>query len=83
MPGLWIDILLFLLIYTLLIFLIKWRSSYRRPRNKNSDGEGGIPIEFNWEPDLDLPPGVTLPDSGPSLELEEVEEEMRRKVELV
>jgi len=75
MHGLWIDILLFLFIYTVLIFLIKWRSSYKRPGNKNSDGEGGIPVEFNWEPDLDLPPGITLPDGGSTRE-REVEEEL-------
>ena len=95
MQGLWIDILLFVMIYTLmiflirwryelrhLIFLIRWRSSYRRPRNRNSDGEGGIPIDFNWEPDLDLPPGITLPDGGPGREKDDLEEEIRR-VELV
>ena len=82
MQGLWIDILLFVMIYTLMIFLIRWRSSYRRPRNRNSDGEGGIPIDFNWEPDLDLPPGITLPDGGPGREKDDLEEEIRR-VELV
>lgn len=74
MPGFWIDIALSFMVYAILIFLIKWKMSYRVPKKRNSDGEGGILIDRNWDPDLDLPPGVTLPISGPEIEYREREE---------
>ncbi len=37
----------------------------RRPNSSNNDG--GLPIEFDF-PELDLPPGVTLPISGPKVD---------------
>lgn len=37
----------------------------RKPNSSNNDG--GLPIEFDF-PELDLPPGVTLPLGGPKVE---------------
>jgi hypothetical protein len=48
------------------IRLIKLKTDQIKPRrnnNNNDDDDGGL--EFFTEPDLDLPPGVTLPDGDP------------------
>jgi len=56
-------------IYLALVFFvikfIKIKSKHFNPgkNNNNDDDDGGL--EFYTEPDLDLPPGVTLPDSDP------------------
>lgn len=57
-------------IYLALVFFvikfIKIKSKHFNPgknNNNNDDDDGGL--EFFTEPDLDLPPGVTLPDSDP------------------
>lgn len=66
-----IDMVLCGIIYVGMVFfiirLIKQRTKKNR-RNNNDDDDGGI--EFYTEPDLDLPPGVTLPDGGPSQKIE-------------
>lgn len=40
---------------------IKWWKSDRKPDDDTNDGDGGIKIPNT--PDLDLPPGICLPDS--------------------
>jgi hypothetical protein len=46
---------------------------YRNQNRSDSDNDGGIGEE-DILPDLDLPPGVTLPIDGPTVRIEEEEE---------
>jgi len=39
-------------------------------KSNQSNNDGGLPIEFDF-PELDLPPGVTLPVDGPRIRKEE------------
>lgn len=48
---------------TMLVIINALKS--RKPNSSNNDG--GLPIEFDF-PELDLPPGVTLPVSGPKVD---------------
>jgi hypothetical protein len=48
----------------LVLILVKVVSDQNRPSQSNNDG--GLPIEFDI-PELDLPPGVTLPVGGPEV----------------
>lgn len=71
MSYIFIDIILCLFLYGILFMIImkkKWSQNKRD--DSNDDDEGGI---LNWTPpELDLPPGVTLP-VGPSVILKEEE----------
>ena len=68
MTGFVIQLLLWGALYTaLILFTVRMlrKKGTQKPRGpQGGDGEGGLP-----EPlpniDLDLPPGVTLPDAGP------------------
>ena len=66
------DMLLCGVIYVAMVYfivrLIKIKNKKNR-RNNSDDDDGGI--EFYTEPDLDLPPGVSLPDSDPELRVKE------------
>lgn len=77
MSGYLIEMLIFSVVYLLSVYLIVRlvRKLNMNGRKKNDDDDGGI--EFYEEPDLDLPPGVTLPDNGPALRIEEPEELLR------
>lgn len=75
MVQFWLNILLFLLIYGTMIFVLRWKSSLRKSRKQDGEGDGGIAEEINWDPDLDLPPGVVLP-SGPHVTDSKLEEEL-------
>jgi hypothetical protein len=68
----YIDIVLCILTYSLLLGIIFWSKRKNRRSNDSDDDDGGIPV---WKtPDLDLPPGVTLPGDGPTIKREEYEE---------
>lgn len=54
----------FVLAIGLTLILIKVVSDHKSSGQSNNDG--GLPIEFDI-PELDLPPGVTLPVGGPEL----------------
>ncbi|WKN29842.1 hypothetical protein PZB74_12780 [Porifericola rhodea] len=41
-------------------------SALKGRRSNSSNNDGGLPIEFDV-PELDLPPGVTLPGGGPTV----------------
>ena len=75
MATIWINIALSILVYTFFILVLRWRFSYRNVNNKDQDGDGGLPIDLSWVPDLDLPPGVSLPGGGPK-EVSKKEEEL-------
>ena len=71
----WLNIIMFLMVYGIMIFLLRWKSAMRKPKKENGEGEGGISEEMNWDPDLDLPPGVVLP-TGPHVTDTQLEEEL-------
>ena len=54
----------FILSVGLILILMKVLNDQKRPSQSNNDG--GLPIEFDI-PELDLPPGVTLPIGGPEV----------------
>jgi len=54
----------FVLAIALVLIVIKVLDDQKNPNQSNN--EGGLPIEFDI-PELDLPPGVTLPVGGPEL----------------
>jgi len=74
MSGYLIEMLIFSVVYLLCVYLIVRlvRKLNLKGRKKNDDDDGGI--ELYEEPTLDLPPGVTHPDGGPTIKLEEPEE---------
>jgi hypothetical protein len=41
-------------------------NALKNRQSNQSNNDGGLPIEFDF-PELDLPPGVTLPGNGPSV----------------
>ncbi len=55
-------ILGFLFTIATIVFFLKLMEN-KKPRNSNNDG--GLPIEIDF-PELDLPPGVSLPIGSPS-----------------
>ena len=65
MNPFFIDLLLCLLTYLILLWIILRGSRWRRSFNQtNEDGEGGLLFDYEKGPTLDLPPGVDWP-SGP------------------
>lgn len=62
-------ILGFLLTIAIIVFFFK---VIEERRSSNSNNDGGLPVELDV-PELDLPPGVTLPGNGPSAPIEEKE----------
>lgn len=54
----------FVLAIGLVLIMVKVISDQKSSSQSNNDG--GLPIEFDI-PELDLPPGVTLPLGGPEL----------------
>jgi len=60
------DMILFGLAYVLMVYLIIRLVKIRRWKgngNRDDDEDGGIEL---WkDPDIDLPPGICLPDGGP------------------
>ena len=73
MSNLYVDIILCGLVYCILLWIIIWRRrSNNNPGNGGDDDDGGIPV--SKLPDLDLPPGVTLPSGSPSKKVDEYEE---------
>lgn len=63
MQSIIIDLVLFGFVYAILMAFIFIRSSRRRKDNDDGDDEGGLPVSL--PPDIDLPPGVCLPDDKP------------------
>lgn len=63
-------ILGFLLTIAIIVFFLKMMED-RRSNSSNNDG--GLPVEIDL-PELDLPPGVTLPVGGPSRPVVEKED---------
>ncbi|MEQ9306608.1 MAG: hypothetical protein RJQ14_22025 [Marinoscillum sp.] len=56
-----LDIILFGILYTIFItFLLVKVNRKNRNNDTDSDDEGGLPVSL--PPDIDLPPGVCLPD---------------------
>ena len=65
MNPFFIDLLLCLLTYFILLLIILRGSRWCRSFNqKNQDDEGGLLFDYEKGPILDLPPGVDWP-SGP------------------
>ena len=56
----WLDLFLSLLTYAIIIGGSLYYFRSRSSGNEGSDGEGGI--AFPIDPELDLPPGVSLPE---------------------
>ncbi len=55
-------ILGFLFTIAAIVFFLKVMED---KKSSSSNNDGGLPIELDF-PELDLPPGVTLPVNGPS-----------------
>ena len=72
MNNLYLDIILCSITYGILLGIIIWRKRKRRSGDSGDDDDGGLPITNS--PDLDLPPGVSLPSGGPTKKREEFEE---------
>jgi len=66
MHPFYIDLLLCLLTYAILLFIIYRGSTkvIRRLNQNDQDDEGGLLFDYEKGPVLDLPPGVRWP-SGP------------------
>ncbi|MGK7393064.1 MAG: hypothetical protein ACNS62_00780 [Candidatus Cyclobacteriaceae bacterium M3_2C_046] len=64
-----IDMLICGAIYVgMVYFIVRLIKNHKfKRRGRSDDDDGGI--EFFNEPDLDLPPGVTLPDNGPDMKV--------------
>ena len=60
MERFWIDIGLCLMLYFILIYIIKMKTP-KTDVDNGDDDDGGLPIDLNFDPTLDLPPGITLP----------------------
>lgn len=75
MAQFWLNILLFALIYGTMFWVLRWKNAMRKSRKQDGEGDGGIAEEINWDPDLDLPPGVVLP-GGPPVSEKKLEEEL-------
>lgn len=71
MVNIFVDLLLFCLIYAVILCVLYIHHNKRKRNNGDSDEDGGLPV-FN-PPELDLPPGICLPD-GPSTTKREKEE---------
>jgi hypothetical protein len=73
MHNIVIDLLLCCFIYSILLAIIFIRENKKKRRNDSSDGddEGGLPIMT--PPEIDLPPGICLPDD-PRVKKHEPEE---------
>lgn len=72
-----IDLLLCGITYVILIYLMFELMLNKKPDWKDDDDDGGG-ISINNSPEIDLPPGVSLPVDGPTnkrkLRKEETEE---------
>lgn len=70
------DMVLSGLIYVILVyFIMKMLKTGKKKTDGDDENEGGISVHLL--PDLDLPPGVSLPGDSPSTkEVEEPEEAM-------
>ncbi|WP_258100294.1 hypothetical protein [Marinoscillum pacificum] len=67
------DIILCGILYTILIVFVFIRTNKNRRNNDtDSDDEGGLPVSL--PPDIDLPPGICLPDDAPRKTIPETEE---------
>ena len=68
------DMILSGLAYLILVYFMvrMMRINKKRPR-KDDEDDGGINI--TTLPEIDLPPGISLPDNSPSLKKEEAEPE--------
>ena len=72
MNAFYIDIALCLLVYMVMIGFIVWRNRKNKPSDDSGDDDGGI---HAWTgPDLDLPPGISLPSDGPKCKEDRFEE---------
>lgn len=63
-------ILGFLFVIAVIVFLLK---AVEEKRSDSSNNDGGLPVEIDF-PELDLPPGVSLPVDGPSIPVYEKED---------
>jgi hypothetical protein len=74
MSGYLIEMMIFSSIYVASVYIIvRVVRKLNLNRNKrNDDDDGGV--EFYEEPDLDLPPGITLPDNGPKVRIDDPED---------
>ncbi len=67
------DIILCSILYTILLLFVLVKFNRNKGNNdKDSDDEGGLPVAL--PPDIDLPPGICLPDDSPSNAKPEPEE---------
>lgn len=58
-----IDLILCAFVYAILVAFIFIRENRKRRGGDTDDDEGGLPV--SQPPDIDLPPGVCLPDDRP------------------
>ncbi|WP_421874718.1 hypothetical protein [Marinoscillum sp.] len=67
------DVILCGILYTILIVFVFVRTNKKRGNNdSDGDDEGGLPVSL--PPDIDLPPGICLPDDRPKNTQPETEE---------
>lgn len=67
-----IDIVLCVVLYCVLLVFIFWKNNHNKNNDSDGDDEGGLPV--NLPPDIDLPPGICLPDDLPKKSIPETEE---------
>lgn len=68
-----VDVILCGILYTILIVFVFLRNNKNKGNNDtDSDDEGGLPVSL--PPDIDLPPGICLPDDAPKNRQPETEE---------
>lgn len=67
------DMILSGIAYVIMTYFVMKMIRHKKTRTDGDDeNDGGIPVQLL--PDLDLPPGVTLPKDGPSERTREPEE---------
>lgn len=67
------DMILSGIAYVIMVYFIMRMLRHRNRRTGGDDeSDGGVPNQLL--PDLDLPPGVTLPDNSPVIKKKEAEE---------
>ena len=57
------DLILCGILYVILIAFIFMKNKKRNNNDEDNDEDGGLPVYS--PPEIDLPPGVTLPDGDP------------------
>jgi len=73
MEGIVFDIVLCAILYGIMLLVIFINNARRNNKNDtDSDDDGGLPVSL--PPDIDLPPGVCLPDDPRRYQITEPDE---------